>query len=276
MDLDFQKYHGAGNDFILIDDRAGRVLPRLTTDRVAGVCHRHFGVGADGLMLLRPGEEGIDFEMIYYNADGSTSTLCGNGARCILRFAHDLGIHRDTYTFRAADGIHTGRIAGDQICLSMHDIATYERDGAAYLLNTGSPHYVVFRNDLDEVDVLREGRAVRYAERYRERGVNVNFAAETERGIDLLTYERGVEAETLACGTGVTAAAIAYRLAHDPGGRGPFRVDVRARGGDLFVRGVRTRSGFGQLELWGPAERVFGGRLTLEDAPTRLPERPVR
>jgi diaminopimelate epimerase len=266
VELRFAKYHGAGNDFILVDDRQEDILPQLDRERVAGLCHRHFGIGADGLMLLRPGDGEADFEMVYYNSDGRKSTLCGNGSRCIIRFAADLGIERDGYTFRAADGIHAGRIAGDTICLGMHDIPTESigRDGDDYLIDTGSPHYITFRDNLKELDVVRAGREIRNGPAYREAGINVNFVRVMgPNQIELLTYERGVENETLACGTGVTAAALAYLTQFQSNKRGDFHVDVRARGGELFVRGGRQEGGFTGIELWGPAERVFEGRLTL-------------
>jgi diaminopimelate epimerase len=263
VELEFVKYHGAGNDFILIDDRSDTVLTRLDQQLVARLCDRHFGIGADGLMLLRPGDAEADFTMIYYNADGRTGTLCGNGSRCIIRFAHDLGLRREVYRFRAADGLHSGRILGAWISLSMHEVTAWRRDEGAYVLDTGSPHFVSFRNELEGLDVVAAGRAVRYADRYRESGINVNFATPTPEGIALLTYERGVENETLACGTGVTAAAIAYQLHYHPASHGPFQLAVSTRGGDLQVRGTRRDSGFTDLELRGPAERVFRGWITL-------------
>ncbi|THH41264.1 diaminopimelate epimerase [Neolewinella litorea] len=262
MKLDFHKYHGAGNDFILLDDREGQLLDFLTPTIVAGLCHRHFGIGADGLMLLRSAPEGYDFEMVYYNADGSGSTLCGNGGRCIVRFAADLGIERRVYRFLASDGPHEAVVtpAGD-IALGMQDVDQVHRVGDDYELNTGSPHYLRFVDSLDAVDVVGQGRALRRSAPYRERGINVNFVRQTADGLEIATYERGVEDETLACGTGVTAAAIGSLLRDAQAGDGPFHIPVRARGGALSVTGERRGDRFTDLQLIGPATFVFSGTI---------------
>ena len=263
MTLDFHKYHGAGNDFILLDDRDGRLggLPAAT---VARLCDRHFGIGADGLMLLQAAPPPYDFRMEYYNADGSGSTLCGNGGRCIVRFAADLGIDREVYRFLASDGPHdaTPTPAGD-IALEMADVARATSVGDDLVLDTGSPHYLRFVADLTTVDVVGEGRALRQSPAYRERGINVNFVQPTAGGLDIATYERGVEDETLACGTGVTAAAIGHLLRDTTGSDGPFHVAVRARGGQLAVTGERRGAHFTDLRLIGPAAFVFRGTITI-------------
>lgn len=265
MQLTFHKYEGAGNDFILLDDRSGELLPHLTPDRVARLCDRHFGIGADGLMLLRPAPAPYDFEMVYFNADGSGSTLCGNGGRCIVRFAADLGIERSVYRFLASDGPHEATVTpSGEIALGMQDVEGVRRVGADYEVHTGSPHYLRFVDSLDDIDVVGEGRSVRHSPAYQERGINVNFVRETDQGLEIATYERGVEDETLACGTGVTAAAIgALSRADAPQKDGPFRIPVRARGGDLSVTGERSGQRFTKLQLVGPATFVFTGTITL-------------
>ncbi|NJB85589.1 diaminopimelate epimerase [Lewinella marina] len=264
MDLTFYKYHGAGNDFILLDDRAGKLADRLSPTHVARLCDRHFGVGADGLMLLRPAPPEFDFEMVYFNADGSGSTLCGNGGRCIVRFAADLGIERDIYRFLASDGPHEATLtpAGD-IALGMADVETIREVGADYEIDTGSPHYLRFVENLDTVDVVAEGRALRQSPPYRDKGINVNFVRQRPDGLDIATYERGVEDETLACGTGVTAAAIGSLMRRPNIPDGPFLVPVQARGGSLSVSGEKQNGRFTNLQLIGPATFVFTGTISL-------------
>ena len=207
----FFKYHGAGNDFVLIDNRSKNFDPN-DFDRIAFLCNRHLGVGSDGLMLL--GEKpGYDFEMLYYNADGRPGSLCGNGGRCIVAFAHLLGLTHHKTSFWASDGPHRAQINPDStISLELSPVSQIQALGAnAYFINTGSPHYVEFvgeETDLDKFDVWENGRAIRNSAAYIEKGVNVNFVKWTGRGLQVRTYERGVEDETLSCGTGVTAAAL--------------------------------------------------------------------
>ena len=261
MSYTFHKYHGAGNDFLLLDDRRGGIAGTLDRPTIAAWCRRHFGVGADGLMLLRSNPE-YDFEMVYFNADGSPSTLCGNGSRCIVLFARALGIEREEYRFLAADGPHRARLLPDgQVALEMHDVVTvHSPKPEAFVLDTGSPHYVAFVAEIDEVDVVKEGRAVRNLPPYAPEGINVNFVSGNLSGLRIATYERGVEGETLACGTGVTAAAIAavQRVKPAPG---PFSVPVVARGGELRVEGHYDGEAFRQLWLIGPASYVYSGTV---------------
>ena len=264
MQLHFYKYQGAGNDFVLCDDRGTTLVTQLDQPTIARLCDRHFGVGADGLMLLRSAVTPYDFEMVYYNADGNPSTLCGNGGRCIVRFAADLGIERAIYRFLAVDGAHEATLtpSGD-VALSMHDVDRYTRHGDDYALDTGSPHYLRFVPSLDEVDVVREGRRVCQSAAFAGAGINVNFVKESAGGLEIATYERGVEDETLACGTGVTAAAIGLLLRSPESEDGAFHIPVRARGGQLYVTGEREGNRFTHLQLIGPAERVFTGTIML-------------
>ena len=264
MKLPFHKFQGAGNDFILLDDRQGNVLPLLDQDKIARLCDRHFGIGADGLMLLRLAATPYDFEMLYYNSDGRPSSMCGNGGRCIVRFAAELGIERTIYRFLAVDGPHEATLTPDgQVALGMNDVNHYTRHGEDYVLDTGSPHYLRFVAELEHLEVVNEGRAIRQSAPFAAAGINVNFVRETPAGLELATYERGVENETLACGTGVTAAAIGLLLRSPESQDGPFHIPVRARGGQLYVTGERHGDRFTHLQLVGPAERVFTGHIAL-------------
>jgi len=261
-ELEFCKYQGAGNDFVVIDEREQQQIEAQDQSLVARLCDRKFGIGADGLMLLRKHDE-YDFEMLYFNADGRPGSLCGNGGRCIVAFAQYLGLIDISCTFLAADGPHRARITGpDWIELSMHDVEQVEEGVDHYFLDTGSPHYVSFVEELDVVNVVEAGRAVRYSDRFRENGTNVNFVERHDHGLEIATYERGVEDETLACGTGVTAAAIAHLRAS--GQEGNFHIPVRAKGGPLAVR-LRVEHGkFQDIWLCGPARMVFKGTIAMD------------
>jgi len=264
VNLTFQKYQGAGNDFIICDDRGGSLLPLLDRSTIGALCDRHFGIGADGLMLLRAADAPYDFEMAYFNSDGGGNTLCGNGARCIVRFAADLGMERGIYRFLASDGPHEATLTpAGEIAVSMAEVTEVtERDGDL-LLDTGSPHYLRFLPTLDELDVVGEGRAIRQSPPFAERGINVNFVRQHAEGLQLATYERGVEDETLACGTGVTAAAIGSLHRRATFTDGPFNIPVQTRGGRLTVTGERYGNRYTDLRLIGPATHVFSGTIHL-------------
>ena len=205
MKIQFYKYHGTGNDFILIDNRKKEI--NLDTHQIAMLCDRHFGIGADGLMMLE-NAAGYDFRMVYYNSDGNESTMCGNGGRCITAFAHKLGLIENHASFVAIDGVHHAKINADKnISLDMIDVTNIEHYEDHLILNTGSPHYITWVKDTDKVDVFYEGRKIRNHERFQPKGININFVQRLNDGIKVRTYERGVENETLSCGTGVTAAA---------------------------------------------------------------------
>ena len=254
--IPFTKYHGTGNDFILIDDRSEQF--NIADFRfIAGMCERHFGIGADGLILLRHHPE-ADFRMIYFNADGLEGSMCGNGARCAVAFARSLDMCDDYAQFMAFDGAHTATITGDDISVSMSNVTGIEETAYGLFLDTGSPHIVLFVDDLDAVDVLREGRAVRYSPRFMKDGVNVNLVMERADEIHMRTYERGVENETLSCGTGAVAVALA--VAHRHGRRGEISTAITTSGGALRVDFVHHEAGrFEGIFLRGMAERVFTG-----------------
>lgn len=274
--LSFSKYQGAGNDFVLVDQRQTRRLARSDRALVAWLCDRRFGIGADGLILLETHPD-YDFEMVYFNADGGEGSLCGNGGRCVAAFARHLGvISGDSCRFLASDGPHEARFTrslgpgGEWVELHMADVAQIERrDDSTFVLDTGSPHYVRFLEPgaLATLDVVQEGRAVRNSERFRAAGINVNFScADPAGGLAIRTYERGVEDETLACGTGVTAAALAWYSAGGNDGVAASTVElpVHARGGQLAVRFRAEGGAFRDIWLCGPAQRVFEGRIDLE------------
>lgn len=265
----FYKYHGAGNDFILVDQRDERPLTKDQTGMIARLCERRFGIGADGLILLQQ-KEGYDFEMVYFNADGRESSLCGNGGRCIAAFAQMLGIIRDKCRFWAVDGAHEAVVApdGEWVELHMGDVRDVTYDQKACILNTGSPHYVAFKSLVDQIDVRQEGAAIRFNERYRTTGINVNFVQDLGDALLVRTYERGVEDETLACGTGVTAAALAH---HREARKSPgtYETTVHARGGVLKVRFTAHPDGhFTDVWLCGPARFVYEGVVQLEHEPS--------
>ena len=258
MELKFYKYHGTGNDFILVDDRERKIS--LSSQQIAFLCHRHFGIGADGLMLLQL-EEGYDFRMVYYNSDGGESSMCGNGGRCITAFAKRLGIIFDHASFIAIDGPHAATIdANDFVSLDMIDVNEIEHSDDHSLLNTGSPHYVLWTNDVKHKDVFADGRLIRNQNEFQPKGINVNFAEKTGDGISVRTYERGVEAETLSCGTGVTAAAIASTRNKT----GSFSIDIETPGGKLNVRFKKeTEHKAIDVILSGPAVFVYEGTIRM-------------
>ncbi len=259
--MHFYKYQGTGNDFIMIDQRHVQYLTRADVDVIERLCNRRFGIGADGLILLQK-REGYDFEMIYFNSDGRESSMCGNGGRCSVAFAKQLEIIKDKTHFLAIDGEHDAIVRSDGwVELKMSDVINIENGADFYYLNTGSPHYITFVNDVNEVNVFEQGRAIRYNDRFKAEGTNVNFVAANNGGISVATYERGVEDETLSCGTGATAAAIAYYLKHDK--KVNKAIPIQVKGGNLEVRFESDGQGFTNIWLCGPAELVFEGEVEI-------------
>jgi diaminopimelate epimerase len=259
MLVQFEKYQGAGNDFIMIDNRSG-TYNTLGIDQIKWMCNRHCGIGSDGLILLNEASN-ADFEMDFYNPDASKS-FCGNGARCVVAFANALGVDSSTQTFHAIDGIHEYTLEGASIGIHMGDVNHIEFFGEdSALMNTGSPHYITLSDDLSTENTLAKGREIRYSAPFKQDGVNVNLVqVKTSHEIDIATYERGVEHETLACGTGATACALflAFRNELTRG-----TIVVNAKGGKLAVRFVRNNPGFEQIWLFGPVSNVFNGEITL-------------
>jgi diaminopimelate epimerase len=258
MKIQFHKYQGTGNDFIIIDNYHEEA-PSLSTAQIKRLCNRHFGIGADGLMFLNK-KQGFDFEMLYYNADGNQSSMCGNGGRCIVKFAYHSGIHKSVYHFLAIDGEHEAEIDIDgTISLKMKDVDKIEFHNDHALINTGSPHFVKFANNVEDIDVVESGRGIRYSSAFETEGINVNFVEPiNEDSIFVRTYERGVEDETMSCGTGVTAAALLS--AHNDNGFNT--VEVKTPGGTLSVEFDKIDDEhFSDIWLLGPAEFVFKGEI---------------
>ena len=261
--IPFFKYHGAGNDFIMLDHRAEPTINLGDDQLIARLCDRHFGIGADGLIALAEAP-GFDFEMKYYNADGKVGSMCGNGGRCAVAFARLRGNRKTHFHFLAADGPHEAYLREmGWVELKMGDVQSVESGKDYFFLDTGSPHYVRLVGDLPAVDVLAAGRAIRYNERFKKEGTNVNFVQHDGLGIDVATYERGVEGETLSCGTGVTASALAAYLKWGDEKDGPVHVPVRTKGGELDVRFLKTPEGFTDIWLCGPTQLVFEGSFSL-------------
>ncbi len=263
MHITFYKYQGTGNDFIIIDNRNNNNNGHLTTEEIHYLCDRRFGIGADGLMLL--GEKGgYDYEMKYYNADGKEGSMCGNGGRCMAKFAYAQGIHKSAYHFIAFDGEHEAEIdLNGWVRLKMKDVTEVEVHHNEYILDTGSPHYVKFISDLRKIDVEKDGREIRNRKEFAEKGINVNFVETIDdHTIFVRTYERGVEAETLSCGTGVTASAL--MAAHNDVGFN--QVNVETLGGNLSVEFDRIdEQQYSNIWLCGPAEFVYNGEIELRD-----------
>ncbi len=267
MIIGFAKYEGTGNDFIIIDAREFDF--DFPPEFVAALCDRHFGIGADGLMLLDLGSGKADFDMRYFNSDGFETTMCGNGGRCISLYAHHQGIGGHEKVFNGADGVHRAKIVKSDdlrgiVEVQLNHIGPVERLDDDFFLNTGSPHFVRFVTDIGDVDVVGVGREIRNDPEYGKNGVNVNFVEPTREGsFRLRTYERGVEDETLACGTGAAAAAIATHLAKQPG---CTRFSIKAQGGQLTVSFDADGQGhFTDVWLRGEARKVFHGKFETDN-----------
>ncbi len=255
--MEFYKYQGTGNDFVMIDNRSGE-WDHLSVENIQKLCDRRFGVGADGLIKINTAED-VDFEVDYYNSDGSKS-FCGNGARCSVAFAHFLSVFKNNTTvFAAIDGIHEAEINKDIVKLKMGDVETILTDGNDSVLDTGSPHYVQYVQDIANFNVFAEGKSIRNSENYRDKGINVNFIENiSDEEIFVRTYERGVEDETFSCGTGVTASALTFLQKSNL-----TSIKVKTLGGDLKVYAEKNGSSFREIWLEGPAKKVFSGKVDL-------------
>ncbi len=266
--LHFTKMNGAGNDFVVIDNRDG--LHSLDSAAIARLCDRHRGVGADGLLAVEPSQNGADFRMRYYNADGGEAEMCGNGARCFAKFASRLADGAERISFETIAGVIVADLVGGNVRLAMSEPKDFFMnqslavDSAAtaplavHSVNTGVPHAVTVVEDLESADVLKLGAALRYHKHFAPRGTNANFIAPIDaETIAIRTYERGVEGETLACGTGVVASALVF---HELTGA-PSPVRVRVRGGDTLHVGFSREAGqYKEVTLTGPADFVFNGQ----------------
>lgn len=260
--ISFEKYHGAGNDFIMIKDMDNTL--HLAKDEIADLCHRQFGIGADGLIIIRKADN-VDYRMHYYNADGKESTMCGNGGRCVAAFAFDQEVAGMEQKFIGPDGLHLAKINSHNdhafsVTLQLNDVKDIHKGQGYYTLDTGSPHYVTFAHSIDTMDVKSQGRKIRFSSQFAPGGLNVNFVEEKNNKLYVRTYERGVEDETLACGTGVTAAAIAYAsqksLANGT-------ISIITKGGEMKVRFKTENNTFTNILLSGPAVKSFEGTIVI-------------
>lgn len=263
MTLLFYKYEGTGNDFIIIDNREKIFAPQ-NRKLIANMCHRRLGIGADGLILIE-GSDTADFKMMYFNADGNAGSMCGNGGRCAVAFARRMGIINAQAAMETYDGVHKAKILSynsedfnAEVSLQMNDVSRVEIDDDFSFMNTGSPHCVKFIHTISTVDVIQQGRKIRYSERFEKDGTNVNFAQFDGHRLIARTYERGVEDETLSCGTGVTAVAIAYALKCSR--TGYCEMPVKTSGGELMVKFNSHSGQFTNVFLEGPATFVFEGK----------------
>ena len=257
--MKFYKYQGTGNDFVMIDNRLGE-WDDLSIENIQKLCDRRFGIGADGLIKINSAE-GVDFEVDYYNSDGSKS-FCGNGARCSVAFAHFLDMIEDKTTFTAIDGIHEAEIKNGIVKLKMGDVNNINTDGNDFVLNTGSPHYVKYVEMLKNYNVYKTGNEIRNSETYKKEGINVNFVEKlSDKELFVRTYERGVEDETYSCGTGVTAVALTFMKNNNQ-----TFVGVKVMGGQLKVYAEKDGEGFKNIWLEGPAVQVFKGDINLDKA----------
>ncbi|WP_136668762.1 diaminopimelate epimerase [Flavobacterium sp. H122] len=260
MKITFYKYQGTGNDFVIIDNRS-LFFPKNDTKLINFLCDRRFGIGADGLMLLES-DNSTDFKMVYYNSDGNESSMCGNGGRCLVAFAKQMGVIKSEAAFMAVDGLHHASIDSDDIVsLQMIDVDKVNTNSDYVFLNTGSPHHVQLVEDLKIFDVKNEGAKIRYGELYGQAGSNVNFVDQVgENEFSIRTYERGVEDETLSCGTGATAVAIAMK---DLGKADSNEIVINVEGGQLKVSFDKEGDTYRNVHLIGPAQFVFKGEIEI-------------
>lgn len=261
MSIEFAKFQGTGNDFVMIDNREG-IFNRDCKKLINKMCDRRFGIGADGLILLE-NAEGYDFRMVYFNSDGIEAEMCGNGGRCVVAFAKSLGIISHDAKFITADGPHVATIDNnDIVSLRMSDVNTVKVYDDGLFLNTGVPHFVKFVSDLSSVDIDKEGRTLRHDNRFQPAGTNADFVKREGSKLTVYTFERGVEAETLACGTGATAAAIGAAYSQPMKNSGErYSFDITVKGGELAVSFFCKNGSFSEIDLKGPALKVFDGVL---------------
>lgn len=257
MTYTFYKYQGTGNDFVMIDNRQDKIN-KNDTKLIQFLCDRRFGIGADGLILLE-NHDNLDFKMVYFNADGNESTMCGNGGRCLVAFAKFLGIIENKTIFEAVDGIHHATIENDIVKLQMQDVDKVEKHNEHIFLDTGSPHHVQFESDFETFNIKQKGANIRFGEPYNEAGSNVNFIKKIKDDtFAVRTYERGVEDETLSCGTGVTAVALAMNYI---GETEKNLITLKTQGGDLQVSFEKENDSYKNVWLIGPAKQVFKGEI---------------
>ena len=262
MKIHFYKYQATGNDFVIIDAREENII--LSKENIKFLCHRHFGIGSDGLIIFENSDK-ADFSMQFFNPDGSGGMMCGNGGRSIVKFAADKGVIKDKCTFLAPDGLHSATIEGENISLKMTTPTLFQAHKDGFYINTGTSHFVVFENDLEEIDIIKKGRALRYDERFLTyKGCNVNFVEEiADKNLKIQTYERGVEDLTLACGTGICAAALTKKKKKGLENSN-HTINISAQGGNLQVEFEKKENNtFDNVHLIGEAKKVFEGEIIL-------------
>ena len=259
MQINFYKYQGAGNDFVMIDNRL-EWFDTTNKQLIEKLCNRRFGIGADGLICLE-NDSDFDFKMLYFNSDGNQSTMCGNGGRCIVSFAKYLNIVTKKANFTAIDGAHKATISLDKVSLQMQDISDIKIKDNYVFLDSGSPHHITYYKNIDNLDVKKLGHVIRYGKPYFKTGTNVNFVAQLNKNtFKVRTYERGVEDETLSCGTGVTAVAIA---SHKIGKTSDFEINLNTKGGNLKVSFTENNGVYKNVFLEGSAVQVFKGKINI-------------
>jgi diaminopimelate epimerase len=257
-EIQFYKYQGTGNDFIIIHS-LDSYLPK---EDIINLCDRKYGIGADGIIFMNKTEE-LDFKMMYFNADGSES-FCGNGSRCAVKHAQYLGWISDQCKFTSNDGEHAAAIDAEMVKLEMHDVDFIVVEDMGYILNTGSPHYIAYTEEINELDLIKAAHEIRYSERFKEVGINVNYLEPKNGVLHIRTYERGVEDETLSCGTGATAAAIAHYLEQNSTQK-RYNQKIKTKGGNLNVSFEKKKNCFENIVLGGPANLVFQGNISLNN-----------
>lgn len=262
MKIHFYKYQATGNDFVIIDAREENII--LSKENIKFLCHRHFGIGSDGLIIFENSDK-ADFSMQFFNPDGSGGMMCGNGGRSIVKFAADKGVIKDKCTFLAPDGLHSATIEGENISLKMTIPTLFQAHKDGFYINTGTSHFVVFENNLEKIDIIKKGRALRNDERFLTyKGCNVNFVEEIkDKNLKIQTYERGVEDLTLACGTGICAAALTYSVKKGLENAN-HTINIFAQGGNLKVEFEKKENNtFNNVHLIGEAKKVFEGEIEI-------------
>ena len=261
MKFNFDKYQGAGNDFIIIDDRLS-IFPKENASIINQLCNRHMGIGADGLILVQNSSHG-DFKMIYFNSDGKLGSLCGNGARCVFAYARSLNIVKNKGVFEAADGLHFASMKKDNlVSLDMNDITNISKIGDSLFINTGSPHHLELVEDISKINVNDQGAAIRFGEPYLDFGTNVNYIEMLDKNtFKIRTYERGVEKETLSCGTGAVAASVGV---HFMGLTQSTSINIHALGGMLKTVFTTSLGRYSEIKLIGPTEFIFSGNFEIK------------
>ena len=260
MKISFDKYQGCGNDFIIINNLSN-TFPNISVDLIKNLCDRNFGIGADGLILINESKK-EPFEMVYYNADGNVSSMCGNGGRCAIHYCNQKSIIKNKSNFLAFDGLHFGEVFDDYIKISMQNVEGYKLINDDIFIDSGSPHLVKILKNISEINILKTSRDIQKLQEFKFEGVNVNYVTIVDNEtIQIRTYERGVEDETLSCGTGAVAAALSFCILSNPNLE---KVSVKTRGGDLFVDFKNEKNNFYDIYLSGKVKKVFSGEIDYE------------